>query len=462
MTLTTPTVHGDLALRLANCLPGATFELEALIRLVDVVETTDVETAAVTTGLLPRLLINPDFVEQHCKHDEHLFLLVMHELWHILLGHTSLYPRPTLAHNIAFDAIINAGLSRQFKEPQFRGFFEAINPDDSFPARLLRPPAGWPNDVNYDGPGPKGTASLLQRLYPIWPQRLAEPTYGEILTLINRHIDEVEAGEAPPEPVLVGDHSPETEAKDRLDDPVFGDLVKDLTKRWPAPAIPIAGSPVGHEPNRWFVDAAPSPASNVRIIEGVLRRACRPSRGGARRKSVRSVRQHVQTPIPSARDRRRLARQRLGLRTVLWNNEVEARRIVPERPASAKVYLDVSGSMGDVLPALLGPLTKFVQDGLATASQFSTEVFPLPLKSLRKGDLTTTSGTDIDCVLSDALDDPNLRHIVVLTDGWVAEPLPHLLAAIRERGITVEAVIPKFGDGDAMESYATITRLVET
>ena len=66
----------------------------------------------------------------------------MHELWHVLLGHTTLYARPTAAHNIAFDAIINAGLARQHPEAAYRGFFESLNPVDSFPGLLLRPPAG--------------------------------------------------------------------------------------------------------------------------------------------------------------------------------------------------------------------------------------------------------------------------------------------------------------------------------
>ena len=79
------------------------------------------------------MLVNPDFVAEHCVRDEHLFLLVMHELWHVLLGHTTLYARPTAAHNIAFDAIINAGLARQHPEAAYRGFFEALNPVDSFP-----------------------------------------------------------------------------------------------------------------------------------------------------------------------------------------------------------------------------------------------------------------------------------------------------------------------------------------
>ena len=91
--------------RLARCLPGASFELEALVRLVGIDETTTVATAAVTCQGRARLLVNPDFVAAHCGRDEHLFLLVMHELWHVILAHTRLYPRVTPAHNVAFDAI---------------------------------------------------------------------------------------------------------------------------------------------------------------------------------------------------------------------------------------------------------------------------------------------------------------------------------------------------------------------
>jgi predicted metal-dependent peptidase len=120
----------DLEQRLASCIPGGTLELEAFVRLVEIRETTEIPTAAVTTGATSRLLLNPEFIEKYCATDEHLFLLVMHELWHVLFAHTRLSTRPTVAENIAFDAIINAELTRQFPQIQYRGFFEAINPSD--------------------------------------------------------------------------------------------------------------------------------------------------------------------------------------------------------------------------------------------------------------------------------------------------------------------------------------------
>ena len=113
----------ELTRRLVNCLPAATFEMETFCRLAGIEVSDKIPTAAVECTLRPRLLINPAFINKYCQEDEHLFLLVMHELWHIILAHTRMYPRATLAHNIAFDAIINAGLSRQFPGPEYRGFF---------------------------------------------------------------------------------------------------------------------------------------------------------------------------------------------------------------------------------------------------------------------------------------------------------------------------------------------------
>src|SRR6266550_375739 len=128
----------DLAERLARALPAASYELETLCRVAGIEWSRTIPTAAVTCDDRTRLLVNPDFVAQHCPLDEHLFLLVMHELWHVLLAHTRLYARPTPAHNIAFDAIINAGLARQHPTPEYLVFFEQFNSADEFPALLLR------------------------------------------------------------------------------------------------------------------------------------------------------------------------------------------------------------------------------------------------------------------------------------------------------------------------------------
>ncbi|MBC8098974.1 MAG: hypothetical protein H7Y11_05990, partial [Armatimonadetes bacterium] len=210
--------------RLISCLPASRFEMETFCRLAGVEVTRAVPTAAVECKRRPRLLMNPDFVAKYCQRDEHLFLLVMHELWHVMLAHTRMYPRMTTAQNIAFDAIINAGLMREFHSPEYMGFFDALNPADKFPGCLLRPPVGWPHDPQYpDNLGPAGTKELLVRLYP--PGNLwfyDPPMYEEVLRLL------LQAGVLGDMPLLLGNHDEETEH-----DPIMKDIMKQIRGRWP-------------------------------------------------------------------------------------------------------------------------------------------------------------------------------------------------------------------------------------
>ena len=111
----------DIALRIAHIDLLIPYGLEKILALLDIQETKEITSAAVPLGHAPRLLINPDFVEQHCSKDEDLAALLLHELHHILLGHTRLFQRATILHKIAFDAIINAMISRQ--EPPYSSFF---------------------------------------------------------------------------------------------------------------------------------------------------------------------------------------------------------------------------------------------------------------------------------------------------------------------------------------------------
>ncbi|MFT7464729.1 MAG: putative metal-dependent peptidase, partial [Pseudohongiellaceae bacterium] len=131
-----------LSRRLFNVVPAASYQMEKLLSLVDIVFSDAVPTAAVECTRAPRMLLNPTFVREFCQRDGHLLMLVMHELHHVILGHTSLFPRHSLTHNIAFDAVINAMLCRQF--PSEADFFRSTNGWDSFPGRLLRPSPGWP------------------------------------------------------------------------------------------------------------------------------------------------------------------------------------------------------------------------------------------------------------------------------------------------------------------------------
>ena len=449
MTTFTQTDIDRLLSRIVNSLPGGTFELETFVGLIGIELTDRVQTASVSCGPRSRLLINPDFVDEYCRTDEHLFLLVMHELWHVLLAHTRLYPRPTKAHNIAFDAIINAGLSRRFPGREYRGFFERLYPADEFPARLLRPPVGWPTHAEYRGPGPKGTTEVLRQLY----ERRTEDTahWADVLALLQ----DAEAEGL----LLLGNHdADDTDYGSVADGDPTGRALRDMVGSWPTGPLTAEHPGRGGKRGTWEVDR-PDPRRIAREFEAALRRACRPHADGERQEQSSSAPLPVTSVLPSRHDRRRLARHRLGIESLLHDSRLESPSRRLDRPASARVYLDVSGSMTEFLPEFLGPLTAYVSRRLATVWQFSEVVEPLSLDELRSGNLISTLGTDIDCALADALADPTTTSIVIATDGYVLEPDASLVQRLRDRKIAVEVVLPADVPDGPLAEVGTITHL---
>ena len=466
-----------LAERIARSLPGAGFELETLVRLVGIEETDSVPTAAVTTRGRSRLLVNPAFVAEHCRRDEHLYLLVMHELWHVLLAHTTLYRKSDLVHNLAFDAIINAALSRQHPEPAYRGFFESTNPADVFPHLLLRPPVGWPERPVYPRIGPPWVRGILGRLYPPGNGHTVEPTYDELLGLLEQHLEQL-TEQVLAEVTLLGDHGEHDDGDlgrapghglDPMSDPLLGEVLRRVTESWPAPPAGLPGEEErqrgrgrgGALGNGW-VSRRPIVRSARSVFADALRRAVEPNRSGLVERARHLDRITVGPgPLPNASDRTLVARRRLVGAAVLPNQQVTMPTRRPDVPQRALVYLDVSGSMNDVLPELVDLLADPARRGLITVRQFSTEVAPISPADLARGRIDTTGGTDIVCVLDDALARPE-RRILLVTDGAVGVPRPDQLARMQERGVRAFAVVPFDGWGHTLRDWCEVIELPVT
>lgn len=436
----------ELTRRLVNCLPAATFEMETFCRLAGLEVSDQVPTAAVECTYRPRMLLNPAFTDKYCQEDEHLFLLVMHELWHIILAHTRMYPRATMAHNIAFDAIINAGLSRQFPEPEYRSFFKKINPLDDFPQVLLRPPDGWPDNPIYpSNVGPAGTENIVRRLYP--PKNdpgVKPPFYDEILDLLRQYAEEngiIGWGDI----ILLGDHEGEGQDGQALDDPVMKEIMKRVVKRWPKGQM--GGSKErgsGGEAEDLLTELQGSAEHARRAFANVLRRCMNPGNSRQRRKAKREVPGMTSINVmPNARDRTAPAKRILGAPSTLWGQPGFTRARVPDVPGKAYIYLDVSGSMGDVLPRLLTLMIPYVRKGLAEVYQFSTVVEPLPWQQLKTGYVRTTGGTNINCVAEHMIEAyPAIRRTLILTDGYTGEPDEPLKQKLREINLKLHVVVP--------------------
>ncbi len=455
----------ELIIRLLNCVQAATFEMETLCKLAGIKATRDIPTAAVEVGHRSRLLINPDFVDKYCQRDEHLFLLVMHELWHILLAHTQLYPRVTPAHNIAFDAIINAGLMRQFNRPEYRGFFESINPADQFPGCLLRPPEGWPYNPQYPPDEPKGLTDIMRRLYPPMPfGRWSAPLYEDILNLLRQWFKEKLAkGEVVVMPTLLGDHGDDPADNAALGDEFMGEVIRRVTEKWPSAPFTMNGRGGGESVNEWTTGIG-SPAEEARrAFSSVLQKALIPRKGGLT-KRTRALTPAItgMGPLPNIFDRQAPAREKLGVQGLLWVQQGMIKTRTPDENSHAYIYLDVSGSMNSLLPYLIGMLVPYVKKRDAVVFQFSTKVEPVSLEQLKAGKIRTTQGTDIACVMKHLLEaNPPVKRALILTDGYTGVPHPQAVAQLKDRRIAVHVVLPagNSSPNDLQNIARTMSRL---
>ena len=429
-----------LAERILDCFPSGNYALTALLRIVDVVESEKVPTAAVECRIQPLLLINPRFVERHAETPKKLLMLVMHELHHILLGHTRLFPCITQTQNFVFDSVINALISRMFPEREHTAFLTEFYSEKHFPECLLRPPTRW-NGRNVLTL-PRGIRDLSKKgcrlVGEIYGALYSETgaTYQEIYEALPKLVLEKALHSVP----LLGGHDEDGATAGDLDhrSPVLFDIVRGIVEKWPQPPDPIKGRSFADIIDESRTDVKPVP-SNRTILRALLRKVSNVSRGGRVRRNG-SVPVPSQTPIPIF-DRRSIVLQGLGVEPLLHSGQVSVRRrtTVGER---VHVYLDVSGSMDGLKGALYGAILDCKEFVDPTVHLFSTKVADVSLAEVRQGIVRSTYGTDITCVAKH-LDKHNIRRACIVTDGWVGSPAGHHLETLTRTKLAVAYL----GDG---------------
>jgi hypothetical protein len=407
----------SLTERILDTFPSGSYALSALLRLMDIVESTSVPTAAVECRIQPRLLINPEFVAKHAPSSEQLLMLVMHELHHVLLGHTTLFPRVTQVQNFVFDAVINGIVCRMFPAQEHTSFFTDFYDHKSFPECLLRPPPRWPGKTLVAG----GIAALplnQRKLVNEVHQALYSAggaTYAEVFDALPRLLTQ-QAIEGIP---LIGGHQEGGMADGQLEHqaPVLFDSVRSIVEQWPQPPHPIKGRSLSDVLNQTTVHSIRSP-SNRNLLRKLIRKVAGLSSAGAVRR-LRIDTMQVPTPIPSL-GRRSMVLRSLGFEPLLHANQTPWRHTV-RLGERVHVYLDVSGSMD----AIKGPLYGAVLDCAALVHPavhlFSTRVADVSLNELRQGVCKTTGGTAIACV-AEHMAANRVRRALVVTDGWVGAP----------------------------------------
>jgi hypothetical protein len=428
VSLSSVSSREDLAERILDAFPSGSYALSALLRLMDIVESTQVPTAAVECRVQPRLLVNPEFVAKHAQTSEKLLVLVMHELHHVLLGHTTLFPRATKVQNFVFDAVINGLVCRMFPETDHTAFFTDYYDAGSFPQCLLRPPPGWPDDALTAG----GIAALpdpqRQRVGEVHASLYssAGATYQEVFDALPKLLAEQAIDGVP----LLGGHDEGGESGTQLEirSPVLFDIVRGIVEQWPQPPDPIRGRSLADVLESTTVEARRPPSSRS-VLRGLIRKVAGLCGAGAIRR-LRTDAMEAPTPIPGL-GRRSMVLRALGQEPLLHTGQVAWRRTVPSGER-VHVYLDVSGSMDAVKGPLYGAVLDCEVLVHPTVHLFSTQIANVSLAELRRGVCKSTGGTDIVCV-AEHMAANRVRRALLVTDGWVGKPRG------QHRGVLAEA-----------------------
>lgn len=456
--------------RIFNILPAAGYQMDRLLQLMDLVESDRSPTACVECRAKPRMHFNPDFVEKHCRLDEHLFMLVMHELYHVVLGHTTLFERHTPLHNFVFDAVINAMLSREFPQKTYWSFFCKLYDSDKFPERLLRPPEDWRYEKgSWDPRGhsskpptfrvPDDASSAEEKAMKLlYGEAEGEETvtYFDVFravvrTFAEKGVKEADWDELLKGVVLLGDHEGEgldglSDAEAMADNAVWATIRK-VAEEWPTPDKPIAGRDLGRSPQKFLLDADENPGRKFRrALRKLFGKAGILKSGNASRKEATMTEEEreLRTPLPRLEDRRALGMEMaLGFRPLLFDGREKTRRRKLAPRDVAFVYLDVSGSMHAVIPKLTAALREPHRKGEVRLFVFSTVVDEVkPRIPFEKQELQNTGGTDLACVCAHLAAMPEKetpRRVVLLTDGYVGRPLESDLETCRRRKVKLYA-----------------------
>lgn len=416
-----------LADRIREAVPLRHPAFGKLLQLLSIEPSREVPTAAVTVGARSAMLVNPDFVAERCRTDAHLAMLVMHELYHVLLGHTRMYVRATPASNWAFDCIINAQLCRLHPGVEFTSFFSALAAAEG-PWSLIAPPPGWPGAPRYAA-GRLG--DVHRRLYDD-----AGVTTTELFALLDGI--GVELGEDGHR--LLGGHGADDACADPLhaDPDLYGE-VRRIVARWPM--VERRGGTDDGGRSEWVRNPLRKHAAARQALRALLRTAATDDDPGPWLRGTVTV--PTMSPSPQGGDRRAQLQRLLGATPLLWSGEAQHEAL--RRAGRVAVYLDVSGSMAPWLPVLLQALTDTAALVRWPLHGFSTVVHPLGRSDLAAGRVLSTGGTDIACV-ADHLSQHRIRRAVIVTDGGVQSLTEEQLRRLRVERPSVRVALLDGGD----------------
>ncbi len=400
------------------------FAIRAALRILQVEFSTEVSTLAVTCEARPRLLVNLGFLSEHALTEAHTKAVIVHEFLHVLLRHTEGRQPLTPARHLAFDAVINAIIHRQYGMA-YSSMMSRYYGQATGLQQLLRPM----NAQETQWFGMHGSNA------PAWIRAWAGLYAGTLIA------DDIESLANTLKQQVLSPSSRTRPGPFRLEDDSFdvSDLIGNHADLGVEAEGPLAdaldsalkqmnGHGIWRSPHERGIGGAlvncltaPSQEPMHRWESktlAVIRKHITPDRHS---RSLREEAWSYRIPVLSPADRRAFLRAQWSpfLPEASW----EGQRL--QQDGTAQVYLDVSGSMNREMPSIIRLLSRLGRHVRRPFWAFSDKVVPAVIED-GKLRTSTTGGTSMTCVLAHvARTRPDAA--IVITDGYIETVDPRLL-----------------------------------
>lgn len=408
--------------RLFSVIPTSSFHMIEFLKLADIkLVEKETQTAAITCDVRPTLLLNKSFIETYCEKDEHLFMLIMHELYHIILGHTHLFKKTSLIDNIAFDAIINAILCRSFPGEEYISFFTSLNSQNGFPSCILRP---------IGKNTPKKFISILKNLY-----KTNTGTYYEVYKCIIEELKETLSLKNN-KYVLLGNHDNNC----CNNNPIIKKLVNDIISKWPRELL-INGKDLGGKIEDKLIEFSKVKRTNqIKMKRLLAKSGVNTSNVSIKKKSLRFIQSEATLLSPDYKDRTLLTKSIIYKKPLIYNSTLLNSKIDNEDNVLTLIYLDVSGSVINDINNFASLLLKPYKNKQCLLFAFSTIVVPISYKEFKEGKYKSTGGTSLDCIFKHYFSLPKkmqTKKILILTDGDTGKVSNNLYEKIKDKKLEI-------------------------
>ena len=376
----------------------------------------------------PIIYINPHFIEQYCKTDEHLFMLVFSEVYRLRLCQTESFQGETKEAEIAARAMVNSFLCTIFPEEEYTSFFMQFYDENQFPECMLRPPSNFPAPASYPHHLKKDITELWSQIYYGSTLEYAELTDHVSLMLSAQRMRGFFDF-----PILIGGkYCTRKKSIDQKKFYIFLNLLSHVAIDPKLIPSGVVGRSLCAAEMEYKLKINPNQSPN-KILEKAIFRAARTCHRSSYSQKTYTRKEIIQA-WPS-RDRKAFAVSATGFPSLLYRNNTLFSEYAPR---AVDIYFDVSGSMFRFITYCAEAIISCSKKIKMNLWLFSIGIQPLTIEDLEKGNVPSYGGTSIDEVVEHIVH-TKATSVVIITDGEVG-PIPKEHAKYCKSKVNVQVV----------------------